>query len=390
MKSLKLLYCGCLISLLGCAGSEPVAKQRSVNADEIRAKSAQAFNEIDQKPTPAVQSSVKNDAPSAVQPQVQVKVAEEPKGMLSEWLQSYTCPNADDLRGVGIDENASAALTLAQKEIAARIQSVVIAQTEQTRQSNVDAAGNESIKSSFEAKTQVITRLQNAQDAKPVVTLTKGGKYGVVACMQRADAAKPFVKEAGLLQDSVMLAAKIFEEQKHPIVKNNAFKTVRDIYVRSLAVDDILAGLGVKPETQTKSIYDTVLHEYNMFRSQFAFYYQEDGNADASVAPQRRLVFERISSRYPVRMAECSNGLMLKLQVSPIDCIEKSLGLSCSANLTLSGSNCEGESYFNINAKVKGSGRYESNETIERLNENISSGDWFGDWIPELDKWRLE
>ena len=108
------------------------------------------------------------------------------------------------------------------------------------------------------------------------------------------------------------------------------------------------------------------------------------------MAPQRRLVFERISSRYPVRMAECSNGLMLKLQVSPIDCIEKSLGLSCSANLTLSGSNCEGESYFNINAKVKGSGRYESNETIERLNENISSGDWFGDWIPELDKWRLE
>ena len=36
MKTLKLLYCGCLISLIGCAGSEPAVKKS--NADEVRAR----------------------------------------------------------------------------------------------------------------------------------------------------------------------------------------------------------------------------------------------------------------------------------------------------------------------------------------------------------------
>jgi hypothetical protein len=39
---------------------------------------------------------------------------------------------------------------------------------------------------------------------------------------------------------------------------------------------------------------------------------------------------------------------------------------------------------------VKGSGRYDVNEAKKRLNENVSKGDWFNEWVPELDKWRLE
>ncbi len=386
MKSLKLLFCGCLVSLLGCAGSEPAAK-RSVNADEARAQSSQAFDALDGKQVSDQPVEMPVATPAPVSP---VMTVDASKGSLSDLLHSYACPNADDLRGQGIAGDANSALTLAQKEIAAKIQSVVVAKTQETRQANVDAAGKESIQSSFEAKTQVITRLQNAQDAKPIVTLTMAGKYGVAACMRKSDAAKPFVKEAGLLQDSVTLAAKLFEEQKHPIIKNKAFKTVRDVYVRSLAVQDVLDGLGVKSENRTKTIYESVLQKYNGFRSQYAFYYQENKNADANVVKQSRLVFERISAKYPVRAAACSNGLMLTLSVSPAVCDEKSLGFSCTATLNLNGSSCDGESYFSINANVKGSGRYESKEAIDRLNENISKGDWFNGWVAELDKWRLE
>ena len=385
MKSLKLLFCGCLVSLWGCAGSEPAAK-RSVNADEIRTQSSQAFDALDgtqESSVPAAQNAV----PAALPP---VTVVDASKGSLSDLLHSYACPNVDDLRGQGIAADANSALTLAQKEIAAKIQSVVVAKTQETRQSNVDAAGNETIQSSFEAKTQVITRLQNAQDAKPVATLTLAGKYGVAACMRKSDAAKPFIKEASLMQDSVALAAKLFEEQKHPIIKNKAFKTLRDVYVRSLAVQEVLDGLGVKSDNQTKSIYESVLQKYNDFRSQYAFYYQDEGSADANAAKQSRLVFERISAKYPVRAAACSNGLLLKLSVSPAVCEEKSLGFSCTASLNLNGSSCDGESYFSLNSKVKGNGRYDSNEAIERLNENISKGNWFDNWRTELSKWSLE
>ncbi len=379
MKTLKLLYCGCLVSILGCAGSEPVAKNS--NADEIRAKAEMAYSGMEAGETSlnSQNANVQNTPQTVVESGVP----------LMEMLHSNACPNADDLRGQGIADNASSALTIAQKDIAAQIQSVVVAKTEETRHSNVDVAGNETLRSSFESKTQVITTLQNAQDAKPIITLTQAGKFGVVACMQRSDAAKPFIREANLLQDSVTLALKIFEEQKHPIIKNNAFKAARDMYVQTLSIVSVLEGLGFNQENRVKASFEAEQQKYNDFRSQYAFYYQMD-ESDASVLPQRRAVFERISAKYPVRAAACSKGLLLKLDVSPEVCKDGSLGVSCTADLNLSGSNCEGEPYFSVHAKVKGSGRYDVNEAKERLNANIANGDWFNEWTSELDKWRLE
>ena len=379
MKTLKLLYCGCLVSILGCAGSEPVAKNS--NADEIRAKAEMAYSGMEAGETSlnSQNANVQNTPQTVVESGVP----------LMEMLHSNACPNADDLRGQGIADNASSALTIAQKDIAAQIQSVVVAKTEESRHSNVDVAGNETLRSSFESKTQVITTLQNAQDAKPIITLTQAGKFGVVACMQRSDAAKPFIREANLLQDSVTLALKIFEEQKHPIIKNNAFKAARDMYVQTLSIVSVLEGLGFNQENRVKSSFEAEQQKYNDFRSQYAFYYQMD-ESDASVLPQRRAVFERISAKYPVRAAACSKGLLLKLDVSPEVCKDGSLGVSCTADLNLSGSNCEGEPYFSVHAKVKGSGRYDVNEAKERLNANIANGDWFNEWTSELDKWRLE
>ena len=385
MKSLKLLFCGGLVTLLGCAGSESAAKH-SVNADELRARASHAYDEME--PAQSTASLQKNNAQEGAS-KAGAPVSVEPQVPLSDLLQEYACPNADDLRGMGVADDANAALVMAQKDIAAKIQSVMVAQTEQTRQSNVDAAGFETLTSSFESKTKVITRLQNAQDAKVVASLNIGRKHGVVACMQRSDAARPFIKEASLLQDSVTLAIKTFEEQKHPIVKNNAFKKARELYVRLLAVEDVLYGLGVSAEKDIKPTFDSAQQEYNDFRSRYTFYYQEDNGADES-RELRRAVFERISSMYPVRAAECSDGLLLKLNVSPVQCNEKSLGLSCTATLTLNGLSCDGESYFSVNGKVKGNGRYDKNEATERLNQNISNGDWFKDWTNELDKWRLE
>ena len=101
-------------------------------------------------------------------------------------------------------------------------------------------------------------------------------------------------------------------------------------------------------------------------------------------------MFGRISAKYPVRAAQCSNGLLLKLDVAPEVCSEGSLGVSCTADLNLSGSNCEGEPYFSVHAKVKGNGRYDVNEAKERLNANIANVDWFNEWTQELDKWRLQ
>ncbi len=386
MKCLNLLLCGCLVSLLGCGGSKVTAKH-DVNADAIRAKSSQAFDELETGDVVKQPSETK--AVQTATPKVQPQPVADSRVSLAELLQSYACPNGDDLRGLGFADDASAALALAQKDISAKIQSVVVAKTVETRRADVDAAGKESIQSSFEAKTQVFTQLQNAQDARPVATLTVGGKFGVAACMTRSDAAKPFVRELEITQDSLMLALKIFDEQKHPIVKNNAFKAAQDLYARTVSIETLLAGLGVASENKTKTVFDSAQQNYNAFRSQYAFYFQTEG-ADASMQQLRRAVFERFSAKYPVRTAECKDGLLLKLELSPVECAEGSLGISCTTDLFLSGSNSEGESYFGLHAKVNGSGRYDVNEAKSRLKDNISKGDWFNEWVPELDKWRLE
>ena len=46
MNIMKLFYCLCFIALLGCASSEPV-KQQDSNADEVRARAAHAYSELD-------------------------------------------------------------------------------------------------------------------------------------------------------------------------------------------------------------------------------------------------------------------------------------------------------------------------------------------------------
>ena len=380
MKFLKILFYGGIVSFLGCAGSESTA--RHSDADEIRARAELAYSELDNVALSS-SSSISQDAEQPLQTVVDSRFS------LVELLQSSTCPD-DDLRGVGIAGDASTALVLAQKDIAVQIQSVVVARIEDVRRSDVDANGNELVQSSYEAKTQVLARLQNAQDAKPIATLNSGDKFGVVACMRRADAARPFIQEFNLLQDSLKLAVKLFEEQKHPLVKNDAFRTAQDAFVRLTDIGSVIKGIGAEFDDQSKSMFDSLQQKYSVFRSQYAFYYQLADGKDALVSQLHRSTFERISERYPVRTVQCANGLLLKLDISPVECSEGSLGINCVSDLYLSGSNCEGEPYFSLQAKVKGAGRYDTKEAKKRLRENVSKGAWFKEWVIELDKWRLK
>lgn len=380
MKFLKILFYGGIVSFLGCAGSESTA--RHSDADEIRARAELAYSELDNVALSS-SSSISQDAELPLQTVVDSRFS------LVELLQSSTCPD-DDLRGVGIAGDASTALVLAQKDIAVQIQSVVVARIEDVRRSDVDANGNELVQSSYEAKTQVLARLQNAQDAKPIATLNSGDKFGVVACMRRADAARPFIQEFNLLQDSLKLAVKLFEEQKHPLVKNDAFRTAQDAFVRLTDIGSVIKGIGAEFDDQSKSMFDSLQQKYSVFRSQYAFYYQLADGKDALVSQLHRSTFERISERYPVRTAKCTSGLLLKLDISPVECSEGSLGINCVSDLYLSGSNCEGEPYFSLQAKVKGAGRYDTKEAKKRLKENVSRGAWFKEWVIELDKWRLK
>ena len=83
MKTLKLLFCGGLVSLLGCAGSNSAAKH-SVNADDIRARASHAYDEMEPAQTASSQkANVQASASQAVSP-----VSAEPQVPLSDLLQT--------------------------------------------------------------------------------------------------------------------------------------------------------------------------------------------------------------------------------------------------------------------------------------------------------------
>ena len=174
------------------------------------------------------------------------------------------------------------------------------------------------------------------------------------------------------------------------MVKNDAFRTAQDAFVRLTDIGSVIKGIGAEFDDQSKSMFDSLQQKYSVFRSQYAFYYQLADGKDALVSQLHRSTFERISERYPVRTAKCTSGLLLKLDISPVECSEGSLGINCVSDLYLSGSNCEGEPYFSLQAKVKGAGRYDTKEAKKRLKENVSRGAWFKEWVIELDKWRLK
>ncbi len=311
-----------------------------------------------------------------------------------------SCPADLGLRGQGVAGSYQTALMLAQRDIAAQIESVVKSKTEVSSTSNTDAEGNEIVQSSYAARTQLLTKLENAQDAKVVFKGEKNGKVSVVACMSYANAALPFQKKLGSLQDSVKLGIALFQKQSHPLERHEAYRNAKRRFAKMQAVEHILQGLGFA-DTSSSALnkeFEQVKAGYTQFRAGFAMYFESLNETDSavqagalpeSIARHQKLLFERVSGNYRVFSGECKDGLRLKPTISEAVCADGSLGVSCSVDISLQGESCEGEAYFSLSAKVKGTGRYDEAEARTRLEKNILEGTWFEDWMKELSKWKL-
>lgn len=365
------------LALCSCAGSQPEDNSAA------RIKANDAYENLEKNS----QEDVTSGASRTVAPTAGVAEASQ-----------ASCPAESGLRGQGVADSYQSALMNAQREIAAQIESTVKSKTETATRSDVDAEGNEIVQSSYAVRSQLLTKLENAQDAKVVFSGEKNGKFSVVACMSYADAALPFQKKFGVLQDSVKLGIALFEKQQHPLQKHEAYKKAKNQFVKMKAVEHILAGLGSADAASAAvdSDFERVKAAYNQFRSSFAMYLDasvadaSQGALDPSVARLQKLIFERVSKNFPVRSGECANGLKLTSVISPAVCSEGSLGVSCTVDLSLQGGSCEGEAYFSLSAKVKGTGRYDQAEAMDRIDKNILEGAWFDDWSKELSRWKLD
>jgi len=297
------------------------------------------------------------------------------------------CPDDSDLRGEGVGADYQQALVMAQKAIAGQIQSTVSASSRSHVSSTEDADGNEILKSSFEMETKVLMDLDNAQDAKAVSSQPYNGKVKVVACMSRSDAMKPFNLKARVLQDSLHLVAKSYEGTVHPLQKNKTYLKGRSLYIRYVANRNILQGFGVVDSSASAAAdqdYAYMHSDFSDFLSTYAIYFESPED------DFEQSVFSVISQNFSVVRGQCRGGLVLKAGTQNLKCSEGGFGIKCSVTLTLSGSSCDGERYFDLQAIVAGTGKYDESEAMDRLNKNVQKAEWLPDWRRELNRWRMK
>lgn len=308
-----------------------------------------------------------------------------PSSLDKKALSQYACPSSTDLRGEAFSRSASAALQQAQKNIAVQIQSTVVSSASLKTSSVQDADGKEIEKSSYEVNSKVLTRLENAQDARQIGKVEVDGKIGVVACMSIDDAMKPFVQKFSELQDSVVLLSETYGNVEHPLKKSEIYRLGRDVYTRMVAVKNVLESFDFPVESLGDEAFSSMNQQFRQFKSRFAFYFNDGNQGEVEKA-----LFGRISQKFNLVAGTCNGGLLLSVDLGDTKCKEGSFGITCSASLSLTGSSCFGDVYFVQKADVKGVGKYGEDEAMDRMLKMIQMGDWFNAWENELKKWNLK
>lgn len=307
-----------------------------------------------------------------------------PKIPVSQELNAFACPEGN-LRGAGIGGDYEQALNYAVSQIAVQIQSSVVSTSTMRTSSDVSADGNERISSSFNQNSQVTTELRNRQDVHVLETVAHDGVVGVVTCMSRMDAAKPFREDYQKSRDALVSSIAVLSMTTHPLEKFDNYAKMTAAYTNYKDALQILQSLGQnETSAEIEENYAKAIEGYIEFRSKYKVYI--DG---AFESEEGKVLFEQIANGVKLQSLEdsCEVGLVLELEVSAPTCKEGGLGISCSEVVALNGKSCRGETYFTLGGTLKGIGRKDEDEAKSKIVSNAAKNDFVGEWKKEIDRW---
>jgi len=297
-------------------------------------------------------------------------------------LDEISCP-AGFIRGSGIGESEPEAMAKARVAISSQIKlSMVIASELYEKQFlNGD---KDVFEMEYNSKMKQTTELLNAQDAKLQSTKIIGNGIGVVACMSREDAAKPYLIELQKANDSLGIAVKTALAQDHPRTKKEAVKTAENLRMRQIMAVQVLQGLGKNMELQENESYGEMIKNYGEFSSKYKIIWL---GGDEQIS---QVLVSKISSRYKIETGACTHGLKL-IPISPEAFCENnsSYGPQCSYLPALEGRSCADELYFTLRGQmVRGTGINDYNDAMRKLLALIPNAPFWQKWFEELDKYK--
>ncbi|MBR4916325.1 MAG: LPP20 family lipoprotein [Fibrobacter sp.] len=311
-----------------------------------------------------------------------------PPPPVSHELELFNCPDGN-LRGSGVAGDYDHALESAVNQIAVQIQSTVTSTSTSQVGSDVSAEGKESITSSYERTSQVSATIKNRQDVHVLQTIARDGVVGVVACMDKNDAAKPYREEYQSARDALVSSMAVLEMTNHPLEKFANYDKMTAAYSRYRSSALVLQSLGsTDNQAEIEENYKKALEGYKEFKSRYHIYFE--GSLEAEEGSK---IFQELSKKVflqTVLDSACEIGLVLSLELSDPKCKEGGLGITCTEVVALNGSSCKGETYFTLGATLKGVGRFDEEEAKTKLVGSIEKGDLLADWWKELDRWILK
>ena len=334
----------------------------------------------------AVMGCSSNEPAPATDPTTQsAGAAPSSQKSLGEELRLQRCPEAN-LQGTATAEDYDQALDIAITKIAAQIQSSVTASNTAVKREQVNAEGKEKIESSFEIQSNVTTQLRNRQDVHVQKTLARDGLVGVVACMSVEDAAKPYRQDYQSARDALVSSMTVLEMTSHPLEKFSNYDKMVEAYATYKSAVQILESLGFKDGYgDIEENYAKAQENYNDFKSRYKIYFE--GSLEAEEGSK---IFQELSKRVFLQTildTACEIGLVLSLELSDPKCKEGGFGVTCTEVVALNGSSCKGETYFTLGATLKGVGRLDEAEAKAKILNSIEKGDFFVDWMKELNRW---
>lgn len=307
-----------------------------------------------------------------------------PRVPVSQELNVLVCPEGE-LRGSGLAGDYDQALNYAVTQIATQIQSSVVSTSAMQAKSDVSADGKESVTSSFDRKSTVTAELRNRQDVKVLETIAHDGVVGVVACMSKSDAAKPYREEYQSARDALVSSVAVLTMTTHPLDKFSNYEKMTAAYAKYRESLSVLQSLGFnETSAEIESNYAKAVEHFIEFKSKYKIYI--DGAIESE---EGKILFEQISGDVKVQSLEdsCEVGLVLELEVSAPTCKEGGLGVSCSEVVALNGKSCRGETYFTLGGSLKGVGRKDEDEAKEKLLKNVARNEFVAEWKKEIERW---
>lgn len=243
------------------------------------------------------------------------------------------CPQGESLYGSGLAGSYQTAQMLAQKDIAKQIDSLAKAGIDKNAGMNIEQ--REMMEASLAVQPQFLSRLENPENVRVDSSVENAGKFTVTSCMAKANAAIPFKKKYAAFGDSLEKLVKVLDGLEKPLEKNSAYKEVKNVYVRMIALRRILSSLGTSVDGVADSVFARVNRENNELLGSYSFFYKKQ--ALASDTPDsdkiQMLAFSRIAKDYKVRQVECGVGVKLVLDVFPLACEAANVGMVCSADI---------------------------------------------------------